>query len=243
MRMFKRRKKIKVSNIIVVVACLIFFLTYNLIKIYNNKINPKIIHAAEVELTKFTESFLSMNIGYDIINDDVIKDILVINKNKDDEILYVDYNLDKAYETLEVITNELYRLVNDLETGKYSGFKERNIIYDKNMLVLKVPFFISSDYALLSNLGPNIYLPVNFVGSILTNIKTKVTDYGMNNALVELYVTINLKEEILSPVTKNTLSIDYDVLIASKIINGRVPYFYGGEITSKSNALTLPIPE
>ena len=243
MKRIRKRKKTKISNIIIFIICLIFFLTYYLISIYNKKINPKIIHAAEIELIKFTENYLSINIGYNIINDDIIKDILVINKNKDDEILYVDYNLDKAYQTLEIITNKLYSLVNDLEEGKYSGFKEKNIIYDKNMLVLKVPFFIESNFALLSNLGPSVYLPINFVGSILTNIKTKITDYGMNNALVELYVTINIKEELLSPVTKNTITIDYDVLIASKIINGRVPYFYGGEILSESSALTLPIPD
>mgnify|MGYP002342631049 CR=1 FL=1 len=29
------------------------------------------------------------------------------------------------------------------------------------------------------------------------NIKTKITDYGINNALVEIYVTIELKTDLI----------------------------------------------
>ena len=45
-----------------------------------------------------------------------------------------------------------------------------------------MPMFINSKDMFLSNLGPSIYVPINFVGSVLTNIKTKITDYGINNA-------------------------------------------------------------
>ena len=82
---------------------------------------------------------------------------------------------------------------------------------------------------------------INFVGSVLTNIKTKITDYGINNALVEIYVTVVLQTDLISPVVEKENKIDYDVLIASAVINGRVPEIYGGLIQSKSNSLSIPI--
>ena len=99
---------------------------------------------------------------------------------------------------------------------------------------------MSSNYALLSNLGPKIYVKVNFIGTMLTNIKSKITEYGINNALVELYVTIEVSQELISPVTDKEISLEYDVLIASQVINGSVPEFYGGIITEKSAALSIP---
>lgn len=235
------RKNYRISRIIILIIILIFFFTYTLYSIYNKKITPKIIDVAEMKLQKFTESFLSNNIGYDILNDEIIKDILVINKNNDGEILYVDYNLDQAYLVLDIVTKKLDSLINDLENGQVENLDDANIENSKYGLIMKIPMFIASDYALMANMGPPIYLKINFTGSILTNIKSKITNYGMNNALVELYVTIKINEELMAPVVNKTLNIEYDVLIASQVINGRIPEYYGGLITGTSNILSIPI--
>lgn len=235
------RKNYRISRIIILIIILIFFFTYTLYSIYNKKITPQIIDVAEMKLQKFTESFLSNNIGYDILNDEIIKDILVINKNNDGEILYVDYNLDQAYLVLDIVTKKLDSLINDLENGQVENLDDANIENSKYGLIMKIPMFIASDYALMANMGPTIYLKINFTGSILTNIKSKITNYGMNNALVELYVTIKINEELMAPVVNKTLNIEYDVLIASQVINGRIPEYYGGLITGTSNILSIPI--
>lgn len=235
------RKNYRISRIIILIIILIFFFTYTLYSIYNKKITPKIIDVAEMKLQKFTESFLSNNIGYDILNDEIIKDILVINKNNNGEILYVDYNLDQAYLVLDIVTKKLDSLINDLENGQVENLDDANIENSKYGLIMKIPMFIASDYALMANMGPTIYLKINFTGSILTNIKSKITNYGMNNALVELYVTIKINEELMAPVVNKTLNIEYDVLIASQVINGRIPEYYGGLITGTSNILSIPI--
>ena len=107
--------------------------------------------------------------------------------------------------------------------------------------MLKLPFFIGNKNPLLVNLGPKIYIPLNFSGALLTNLKTKIKDYGLNNALVEIYVTIKINIDILYPYNKNKEEINYDVLIASSIINGRVPSFYGGVIDTKSKNVSIPI--
>ena len=174
---------------------MIFFLTFLLVKFYSQKVSPKVIEVAEVRIKRFTESFLSNNIGYDILNDEVIDDILVINKNSDGEILYVDYNLDKAYKTLDVVTSKLNSLLIDLENGYVEDNTDNSITPSKYGLILELPMFISSDSVLLANLGPKVYFKVHFVGSLLTNIRSQITDYGLNNALVELYVTIKITED------------------------------------------------
>ena len=235
----KHRKKHKISNIVLLIVGLIFFFTYLLFNSYSKKLNDKIVDVSELELKKWTKKFLSQNIGYDLLNNKKIDNIINIHTNNDDEILYVDYNLDNSYDILEDITTEINNKIEDLENGK--EIIDRNLYSSKNGLYLKVPLFIASNNILLSNLGPKIILPINFIGSILTNIKTKITDYGINNALVEMYVTIEITEELITPVTKKEIVIDYDVLIASKVINGRVPEFYGGGIYTKSNFLSIPM--
>lgn len=241
MRKLKIRKNYKISKILLGALFLVFFLTFILFKIYSDNISPKIIGIANLKLKRFTESFLSNNIGYDILNSDVIDDILVVNKNSDGEILYVDYDLDHAYQALDVVTTTLNDLLIDLEDGLITNNTDSDIFSSKYGLVMKLPLLGGSNSAFLANLGPKIYFKINFVGSLLTNIKSKIVNYGMNNALVELYVTIKISEEIIAPFVNGEQLIEYDVLIASKVINGRVPEFYGGTILGESNLLSIPI--
>lgn len=241
MRRIKIRKNIKISRVILVVLALVFFFTFIIFNSYSKNTSPKVINAAEIKLNEFIEGFLSNNIGYDILKKSELEDILVINKNKEGEILYVDYNLEHAYKTLDVVTEKLYDLIDDLEKGNIKEYNTQNIVTGPKGMALKVPLFIGSNNILLANLGPDIYVKINFVGSILTNIRSEIKNYGLNNALVELYVTIKITASLITPVKKGSIEIPYDVLIASKVINGRVPEIYGGAITTKSNVLSIPI--
>jgi len=236
MKRLKVKRKLKLSTKIFFISLLIIFLTFFLTFTYFKKVNPKIIEITKIKINKITEQFLSMNIGYEILRDEVLEDILIIEQNKNEEIVYVDYNLEKAYKVLDLVSKKITSNLNNLEQGKIElSITDNNIKASKNGLILELPLFISSDNAFLTNLGPKVYIKVNFVGSVLTNIKTKITDYGMNNALIELYVTVEITEEIISPVVKKEEKINYDVLIAAKVINGKVPAIYGTTIEKESS--------
>ena len=239
MKRFKKRKKVKISRVVYIILTLIFFFTFFLFSLYS-KTSSSLINVSFIKLNEFMERFLSSNINYDLLKDDVIKDIIVINKNNEGEILYVSYDMDKAYYALLVVTKELERAMSSLENGSLNH-DYRNIELGKKGIALRVPLLSGSSNIFISNIGPNIYIPVNFVGSVLTNIKTKITDYGLNNALLEIYITVELKANLISPSAKKTNKIDYDVLIASSVINGRVPVAYGGLIQSKSSDFAIPI--
>ncbi len=235
MKAFKPRKKYQVSTKILVIFGLILFLTSFLLHLYSDNISSKIVIVSKKKITKFTENFLSNNIGYGILNNKNLENIMIINKNKNGEILYIDYNLDKAYEALQVITDVLYQNINDLENGNFKNIHDNDFFSINNNLALKLPFFVGSNSPLFSSLGPKIYVKVSLIGAVLTNINSKITSYGMNNALVELYVTIQITENLMTPVIEEDITFTYDVLVASKVINGRVPEIYGGVIDTTQN--------
>ena len=238
MTKFKKRKKYRISKVVILDISLIFFFTYILFIGYSKFFSKRLIDIAHVKLNEFMDYFLSNKINYDLFKGDNLKDIIVINKNSDGEILYVSYDMDKSYKVLDLVTKELENNINDLENGNVGNIQ--NVSGGKNGILLKLPMFIGNN-AIISNLGPKIYVPINFVGSILTNLKTKITDYGINNALVEIYVTVKLSTNIISPTSSKEMVIDYDALIASVVVNGRVPSIYGGSIQSKSSGLSIPI--
>ena len=69
----------------------------------------------------------------------------------------------------------------------------------------------------------------------MTNLRTKVTNYGLNNALVEVYVYVEFSNQIITPFKKQEMKLEYDAVIASMMIEGEVPSFYNGTIEKESS--------
>lgn len=244
MKMFFKQKKKKsfLFLILMVVCLLISIITTFLFGVFNKKINPKLIEISEKTLNKITYSVIMDYLDSEILNQEYLNNILVITKNNNSEIITVDFNLEQAYVILSEITRRLEENLNELEKGNididyYSGYLDES----QNGFVLTIPIGVASNYMFLNNLGPKIPVKVRFIGTVLTNIKTKITNYGMNNALVEMYAYIEITEEVVTPVTTNELKTVYDVLIAAKMINGRVPSFYGESIDKESSLINIPL--
>lgn len=91
------------------------------------------------------------------------------------------------------------------------------------------------------NLGPKIPVKVEIGDTALGNVFTTVKDFGINNALLELYVQIDLSTMILYPFETLEETTTYKTLLSSKVISGVVPDFYNGVLNSQSETIDLPI--
>ena len=220
------KKIIKRRYYILLNTLLIFFISIILVIIYTkkttNKINDLMIKYFEKEVTNNITNVLKK------VKIDNPNDILKIYKNSQGEILYIDYDINNAYKLLNEVSIEIK---NNMQIKEYPN----------NGIIVKLPFNVKSNNIFFTNLGPKITIKINYIDSVLSNINTKVTNYGLNNALVELYIKITIEGQIISPVNDKQISTNYDMLIASKIINGRVPEVYGNYLTSSSSILDVPI--
>ena len=221
------KQRIKRKYYIIITTLLILFFTFFLIDKYTKKANPKIIIIANQYFDKEINNNLT-NLSKNIVNDNTLERILQIYKNSEGEILYVDYNMENTYKLLDKISNKLKEMLD-------------SNAYPNNGIILKLPVFIETDSIFFTNLGPKITVKINYVNSILTNVYTKITNYGLNNALVEAYIKISIDGLIITPVSSDKIKTEYDMLISSKIINGRIPEFYGNYLTSNSSIFDVPI--
>ena len=105
-----------------------------------------------------------------------------------------------------------------------------------------MPLGVVSNSVFFANLGPKIPVYLHFIDSVLTQVKTKVTDYGINNALLEVYLNVTISYEIISPVTETKKTLDYQLLMDSKVIQGRVPNLYPGLFESQTTFFEVSFP-
>ena len=90
----------------------------------------------------------------------------------------------------------------------------------------------------MDNLGFKIPCKINFISDIDMGFKTKVKNYGVNNLLVELYMVIDIKSFIMSPSTYKEFGETYEIIVASKIVMGRIPMYFGDSIEKSSSIVS-----
>ena len=231
----KRFKKIRIKNNFLIISIISIILLCGYILNYINvKISPKLTKISEYSLDTYNNRLIMEFISSDNLSNDDLNELISLIKNKKDEIISVDYNIEKSYKILSQITDGLYNIINNMSFKDITDYK-----YDvKDDLILYYPIGLASDYIYFNNLGPKIPVKIKFLNSLVTGISTKVSNYGINNVLVEIYVNINIEDNIVIPFKEESINKSYTVLLSSKLIIGQVPSFLGGTIENNSPIVT-----
>ena len=207
---------------------------------FNKNASPKLIYIAEQNLTKYIDTVAS---DFQIFLDSSGKyeDFLQIKENEQGEISSVDYNMVEIYSLASELTAYL-------QESLKKAYQQKTIPYTNQTLnskvtdgiILDIPLGIISNSPFLANLGPKIPVTIRFINSVFSNVKTRLTNYGINNAMIEVYLNVTISYEVILPVTKETKEKSYELLIDSKLIQGKVPEWYNKSFESQSAFLELP---
>ena len=234
--------KPKVSTILTMILLSICFFSGIILLKFNQNVTPKLIEVASKNLEKLTFNLFN---NYNImtqLDDDIAGNILNIHHNNKGEIINISYNTKNAYHIANLLANRIKNDFNAIENGKLNiEYYDQELSNGLDGFVLSLPVGVASNSIYFTNLGPRIPVKIKFIGTILTNVKTKVQNYGINNALIEVYIDVSISHEIITPVTLQTKELKYEILIGAEIINGIVPSLYGGLYETKSNILNIPI--
>ena len=213
----KLKERLKRKYYILITFLISLFLFIIIFSLYSKKLNPKLNDY--IDFLVKDEIYKKVIKSNNFITNEEINDILYINKNNSNEIVYLDYDIDKTYKLLNKYIDSL----------KKDNSKSK---------ILTVPLFIASDNIIISSLGPKIKFKYEIIDNVKGKIKTKVTDFGVNNALVEMYFELEIGYLVVIPMNKKESVLKTEILISSKVINGKVPTFYGKNIFKESGVST-----
>lgn len=92
----------------------------------------------------------------------------------------------------------------------------------------QVPLGTVLENAFLMERGPN--LPIRFVpvGSAQVDIKSALTDAGVNQVLYRVTMTLSAEMTVLLPGGAQTVICDQDFVLEESLLTGQVPMLYGG---------------
>lgn len=218
MRKFKRRVILK--NYIFIYLIIIFIEVFYSIDKIGLMISPKMINVIKNNISYYDNILIEEYLDTKELRDSYIEELITIDKNSKEEIVNIDINTSKSYILLK-------RIVNNLKNSN-STYRDMYAKNKKNYIVLRYPIGLISNNILINNLGYRIPIRLELNSNILTGIKSKVTNYGLNNALIEVYLKVKFTSNVVYFSLDDRVDNEYEILLASKMIMGRVPEMFNG---------------
>lgn len=242
-----KKKKIKNGNAVIIMILLIIISIFFSLRKINKIFSPIIVETAELEINKFSTIIINKAISQvleDKINTDKIFETI---KSDNGQIQTVDFNPIIVNRILNLVTTVVQDNLKMLENGDikelekyFNMLNEEQVKKLKRGIITEIPIGVVFKNSLLSNIGPKIPIRLHFAGDVNSNITTKVTTYGINNALVEIGVHLEMSAQIILPFMIDRMKLKYDIPIAIKILQGSIPNYYGSGLLKDSNLYSAP---
>lgn len=218
------------NTYIVIFIFLIIFSTIFLI-ILNKKAMPVIMNYASVQTKKIGIEVLR-NTGTDELNELIDNNNLFsVTQNNKGEIESIDFNTSVINEALKIIAKNVRKRLKEVEKGKnlpdeiYENILDKKL---KNGIIYEVPVGVVFGDSLFSNIGPKIPVKIKYSGNVSLDIKTRVSEYGLNSALIEVYVLVEVTQRTILPFQSKDIKLSSEIPIVIKVIKGSIPYYLQG---------------
>lgn len=246
MRMTLRSKRKKKNKLLVIIIITIFIsiMSFSFINYYSQKALPLLTTYAEAETKKLVILVINKAVTKQINNVD-INDIFEVTYNNEGEVILIDFNSKRTSIALSTITSLVELNLRAIEEGKIDMLElpDNSLdAFNKDLLdkgvILEIPLGVISNSNLLSNIGPKVPVKLSIIGDVSSGFSTDVEEYGINNALIKLYIDVEVNARVVMPFISDDISIGASIPIAMKVIQGKIPEYYLNGFTTKSNIVT-----
>lgn len=247
MKQIKLKKSHKKINILIISLIIIILGVFIVLQNVNKKIKPIMMNYATLEAKKLSSIIINKAISKHIAEKVNSEDLFEITKDSSGEIKAIDFNTTLVNKFLTETTNSVQINLRNIEKGDIDSLEFSDSVlveYNKENLKQGIIYQISSGAlfgnVILANIGPRVPVKISLVGDATSDISTNIKNYGINNAMIEVYVNLKINEKVILPYYNKTIEIKTKVPVAMKIVTGTVPEYYAKGITQSTPSITLP---
>lgn len=210
---------IKDGDIVLLIIVLILIVSYIFIKIFSYRSEPILMDYAKRKTNNIVSSIINKSIN-DVIYKNSYENIIQIDKDKNGNITNLNFDSKKINELLYLTTNDILNSIDDLE---HINSKDK---------VYYVPMGVIHNIPILVNIGPKIPFKIEIISSTNNSSYTNIKEYGINSSIVEVFIKIDIQIQVILPFRSEIIDVEKDILLDSKIVQGKIPEYYGGLLST-----------
>ena len=218
-RKMKCKKTYNLSKKLLIVPIIFILLLLNKF-IYRKYLQELIMNYAESKIQELASELTTNTLNKNFISN-IDSDLFIITKDNG-KIKTIDFN-----------TLAINKMIIEALTS-IRNCMDKNIEY-------RVAIGSLFNNALFNNKGPKIKISFSLANELSANLNNKITAYGINNAIVETFININLMFKIIIPMSSKNINSSFSIPISIKIVEGEIPDYYLNGYNENSKLITFPI--
>lgn len=216
----------------------IFSTTVSLL-IINSSIKPTLLNIAEMETNRIAMHAIQEAVESYISKDKNVQNMIEMKTSENGKVTTVDFNSHVVKDMQSKITKALHHNLQETETEEFNSSAKTKKGRDAGV-IYQIPLGQTTGNSLLGNLGPKIPVRLNIVGDVFTDVKESVKPYGINNALINIGVLVEVKVRVVIPFATKTAVVKNTIPATIQAIHGDVPDFYSGSGSQTSPSIQIP---
>lgn len=231
---YKNRRRCNINkkrlNKLLFFVFLVLFLTILNICYINKKIKNVVKTYVDVEVERLTNNIVSTQLHEVILENDKIN--LIVDRNSDGTVEKISYDTYQLNNIKNIVTKKISNYLIKLNDGKVDDYfiperirKSRFKKY-KNGIICDISIDSIYNSILFANVGPTIPMKIVFNEQLNSDIDIDIKEYGINNMMVEVYLVVTIKEQIIMPLTSKRKEIIIREPLSIDIIQGKIPDYY-----------------
>ena len=230
-----------VTNILIIIGSYLF------IAIIGHNINDKFLDYSLIEASRITKYIVNNVVNSTVLNRVDMNNLFITDRGSNNEIKYMNFNIKEVNILLGEVTNNILIMFKEFESGNSSIVDLSNNFLTntpikgyKNGVIIEVPIGIATDNFILANIGPKIPIKLSLTGELESSISTSIVNYGINSALVTVYLDLNVSLRVLLPFKTEKITVNHNIPIAMSFIDGKLPSYYMSGWNASTGVYTIP---
>ena len=206
---------------------------------------PTYLQYAEVQTEKIASYVVNKAISARTTDVLDVNDIIIETQQSDNRVTTI-FNTEIINRVRSETSTLIKQYLENAETGDLNYLPNlQNVEYDVGKMqagdgiVFFVPLGQAANLPIIGNLGPKIPIRFHIIGNVHTNVESSITNFGINNAFVEVSIHIEVNVQIIVPLASSASHIEQTIPVAMGIVSGTVPQIYTNGETQPS--IEVPI--
>ncbi len=233
----------------VILITFLFFIGTSLLSLWivNAAIEPTLMRYAESETKKLTSLVINHAIEETISKNSDMNEIITEVPKQGDNIAVdgIQFNTEIINRIRSETSLLIQKQLSQIEKGNLSSFDylKGQVMADSNDskgIIHEVPLGKATNNALLGNFGPKIPVEMETISDVQSDVKTTLEPYGINNALIKVYLEVEVHAQVIIPFASKPTKIKTSIPMGMRVVSGHVPTYFNGSGTGGGPAIQLP---
>nr|WP_106784879.1 sporulation protein YunB [Lysinibacillus timonensis] len=226
------------------IACVILFLLF-----INDRLLPTYLEYAEVQTYKIASHVVSRAISAKVDNVMDVNEIIENVPTNSNEMVTSKFDTEIINKVRAEIVALVKQNLQEAEEGDLTQLPDlENVEYDVGSMeagdgiVFFVPLGQALNLPILGNLGPKIPIRFHIIGNVSSDVVTKIDEFGINNAKVEVGIHIIVNVQIIVPFSSKTATVEQYIPVAIGLVQSPVPHIWSNGGDGAQPSIEVPVP-